>query len=165
MNRWSDGERRQWYESLPRFLGSAGMLFTDADDRVLLVKPNYRDHWSLPGGIVEADERPDECAEREIAEELGLQIQAGQLLVVDWMLAEQPRPHAMANFLFDGGTITDPAIIKLQADELDDFIFAPASEAAKYLPANIAPRIPAGLQARSGRVPIYLPQAGSLRPI
>ncbi|MBV9446302.1 MAG: NUDIX hydrolase [Streptosporangiaceae bacterium] len=73
-----------WYASLPTVYVSASMLLTDTRDRVLLVKPSYRPYWSLPGGIVEADEAPHECASREIAEEIGLDIKAGDLLVVDW---------------------------------------------------------------------------------
>ena len=41
--------------------GSAAALITDTDGpsaRVLLVKPNYRARWSLPGGILEEGEPP-----------------------------------------------------------------------------------------------------------
>ncbi|WP_031160627.1 NUDIX hydrolase [Streptosporangium roseum] len=43
---------------------------TDAEDRVLLVKPNYRPGWSFPYGVVEAGEAPHDGAVREVAEEL-----------------------------------------------------------------------------------------------
>src|ERR1022692_3519136 len=39
-----------WYASLPVLYASAAALITDAAGQVLLVKPNYRDHWTLPGG-------------------------------------------------------------------------------------------------------------------
>ncbi len=42
-------EEAAWYARLPTMFGAAAALFTDAAGRVLLVKPNYRDHWSLPG--------------------------------------------------------------------------------------------------------------------
>ena len=81
-----------WFASLPSVYLSASMLITDSDDRILLVKPNYRPDWGIPGGIVEADEAPDQCVTREIAEELALAIPAGDLLVVDWMGAAGDRP-------------------------------------------------------------------------
>ena len=45
----------EWYANLPAVLASASLLITDtAGDAVLAVKPNYRDHWNIPGGILEA---------------------------------------------------------------------------------------------------------------
>ena len=51
---FSPAEEAAWYARLPTMFGAAAALFTDAAGRVLLVKPNYRDHWSLPGGILDA---------------------------------------------------------------------------------------------------------------
>src|ERR1700722_14188393 len=85
-----------WFASLSTVYLSASMLITDKDDRILLVKPNYRPDWGIPGGIVEADEAPDQCATREIAEELGLDIPAGDLLVVDWGAAAGGRTRGTA---------------------------------------------------------------------
>ena len=45
-----------WFASLPGVVVSAAALITDPAGRVLLVKPNYRDHWSLAGGILEHGE-------------------------------------------------------------------------------------------------------------
>ena len=49
--------------------------------RVLLVlraKPPAENHWTIPGGSVELGETLQEAAEREIREETGLIIQAGE---------------------------------------------------------------------------------------
>jgi 8-oxo-dGTP diphosphatase len=53
------------------------VLFTIRDDRLcaLMVRrgaPPYRGRWALPGGFVEEDERLEEAARRELAEETGL---------------------------------------------------------------------------------------------
>ena len=50
---FSAAEEAAWYARLPTMFAAAAALFTSADGRVLLVKPNYRDHWSLPGGILD----------------------------------------------------------------------------------------------------------------
>ena len=47
-----------WYASLPVLYAAAAALITDTAGQVLLVKPNYRDHWTLPGGICEHAEPP-----------------------------------------------------------------------------------------------------------
>jgi 8-oxo-dGTP pyrophosphatase MutT (NUDIX family) len=38
------------------------------------VKPPYAAHWTLPGGRLEPGESPEQCAIREIGEELGLTV-------------------------------------------------------------------------------------------
>jgi 8-oxo-dGTP diphosphatase len=60
----------------------APLLFTQVhclnNDRVLLMKRNKEPNlglWVAPGGKVEADESPYECAARELLEETGLQAQ------------------------------------------------------------------------------------------
>ena len=146
-----------WFASLSTVYLSASMLITDQEDRILLVKPNYRPDWGIPGGIVEADEAPDVCAVREIAEELGLDIPAGDLLVVNWMAAAGDRPQAIMNFIFDGGVLSDPGAIRLQEEELDDARFLGWAEAEAQMARNTAARVPAARQARRSRRTVYLP--------
>jgi 8-oxo-dGTP diphosphatase len=130
----------EWYASLPSVHVSACMLLTDDADRVLLVKPNYRPYWAVPGGVVDDGEPPHTCALREIGEELGLHVRLGALLVVDWVPPTGDRLRPMMNFIFDGGTITDPSRIRLQTDELDAAEFWPWEVAATKLPAATAAR-------------------------
>jgi 8-oxo-dGTP diphosphatase len=133
------------------------MLLTDPNDRVLLVKPNYRTYWAIPGGIVEAGEAPHECATREITEEIGLDIKPGDLLVIDWVPPEGDRPRVMTNYIFDGGILDDPSVLRLQSEELDDARFWTWEEAEAKMPAITAARIPAARQARKNQRTIYLP--------
>lgn len=147
-----------WYASLPAVYVSAAMLITDPADRVLVVKPNYRPYWGVPGGIVEAGEAPHDGASREIAEELGLGIPAGDLLVVDWLPPEDARPRGIISYLFDGGTLPGPAAIRLQEEELDDAAFVTWAEAAARMPASTSARIPAARQARATGRTVYLPR-------
>jgi 8-oxo-dGTP diphosphatase len=136
------------YASLPTVYASACMLLTDPHDQVLLVKPNYRTYWAIPGGMVDAGEAPHECVSREVAEELGLDISAAALLVADWVPPQGARPRVMTNYIFDGRTIQDPQAIRLQHDELDDAQFFTWEQAETRMPANTAARIPASRRAR-----------------
>src|SRR4051794_31750398 len=113
-------EPAEWYATLPTVYVSASMLMTDHQDRILLVKPNYRPGWSIPGGVLDEGELPHDCASREIAEELGLSVPAGDLLVLHWAPRFDDRPKPMINFVFDGGIVDGLDEVRLQAEELDD---------------------------------------------
>jgi 8-oxo-dGTP pyrophosphatase MutT (NUDIX family) len=51
-------------------------------DRLLLTRRSDNGQWCLPGGGVDAGERPAEAAIREVREETGLTIRVTGLLVV-----------------------------------------------------------------------------------
>jgi 8-oxo-dGTP pyrophosphatase MutT (NUDIX family) len=142
-------EPKIWYANLATFYAATGALITDPTGRVLLVKPNYRPHWTLPGGMIEATETPSEALARELDEELALQITIGPLLLVDWAPPAGDRPRPIIYFLFDAGTITDTTGLILQPDEIDDVqLFAP-DDARTALAPHVAHRLPAALAART----------------
>ncbi len=154
---FSPAEEDAWYAQLPTMFGAAGALFTDAAGRVLLVKPNYRAHWSLPGGILEHGEPPHDACRREVAEELGLDITPGPLLVVGWVGLEGRRPRPVMHFVFDGGTLADGTPIRLQAEELDDYRFVELGQLGEYLPELISARVVAAVRGRETGATAYLP--------
>jgi ADP-ribose pyrophosphatase YjhB (NUDIX family) len=123
---------------------------------VLLVKPNYRDHWLLPGGTADDNEPPEATCARELKEEIGLALHVGPLLVVAWQPARAERPRPTVSFVFDAGTLDRPERIRLQEDELDDHAFFEPDQAAARLGPTAA-RLPAALQARETKIPTYLP--------
>jgi 8-oxo-dGTP diphosphatase len=152
-------DAESWYASLPTMYGSAAALITDTDGpsaRVLLVKPNYRERWSLPGGILEKGEPPHVGCFREVEEELGLLLPAGPLLAVSWTAPEGDRPKPIISFIFDGGVLADPGAIRLQEEELDDWRFTDPAEFGEYLPRFLVPRAEAALTARFTGVPAYV---------
>ncbi|GAB2860484.1 NUDIX hydrolase [Actinoallomurus bryophytorum] len=147
-----------YYAGLAAAYVTAGALITDPAGRVLLVKPNYRDHWLLPGGAADDNEAPEAACARELEEEIGLALDVGPLLVVAWQPARAERFRPTVSFVFDAGILAGPERIRLQEDELDDHgFFAPEQAAARLGP--IAARIPAALHARETRTPVYLPHA------
>lgn len=139
-----------YYPLLPTKRMGAGVVFTNHDDQVLLVKPTYKQGWEIPGGTVEADEGPYAAAQREIAEELGMTRAPGALLVVDWVPQRGVRTEALM-LVFDGGRLTDADIagIVLPATELRSFAFCGPDEAAQRLSPLLARRVTAALHARS----------------
>ncbi|HEV2451703.1 MAG TPA: NUDIX hydrolase [Streptosporangiaceae bacterium] len=146
-----------WYASLPTLYAAAAALITSEPGHVLLVKPNYRDHWSLPGGILEHGEPPHAGCAREVAEELGLDLTPGPLLVVQWVPPDAERPRPFVFFVFDGGRTSPGTPIKLQAEELDDYHFVPVEQFPEYLPPFVLARVSAAVRALETGVPVYLP--------
>lgn len=62
-----------------------GALIQDADGRVLLVKRRRdpeADHWGLPGGKLDYGELLTVCCAREVAEEVGVQVEVGELVCI-----------------------------------------------------------------------------------
>jgi 8-oxo-dGTP diphosphatase len=155
--RFSPADDAAWYARLPTMVGAAAALFTNPAGQVLLVKPNYRDHWSLPGGILDHGEPPHEGCRREVKEELGLDIVPGALLVVGWSAPDEVRSRPAVHFVFDGGTLADDAPIELQEDELDDYRFVAAADAPGYLPPVISARVAAAVRGRDTGSTAYLP--------
>lgn len=129
-------------------LSASGALVLDESGRVLLVEPNYKDYWEIPGGLIEVGETPAQACAREVAEELGLTREPGRLLVVDW--APHPTWGDRVLFVFDGGVLTEPdiAAIRLQPEELDSYVFLPPAEALDRLIPRLRRRVSAALQAR-----------------
>ncbi|MGI5193724.1 NUDIX domain-containing protein [Streptomyces sp. CA-288835] len=134
---------------LPRVLAGAAALIRDADGRVLLVEPNYREGWALPGGTVESDdgETPRQGARRETAEEIGLHLEIGRLLAVDWVPGPG-RPPIVA-YLYDGGVLREDQFkaIRLQEEELLSWRLVAREEVGEYLPGALGRRVLAALDA------------------
>ncbi|MEU5362022.1 NUDIX hydrolase [Streptomyces sp. NPDC005925] len=143
------GDYAAYIASLPRVLAAAATLFRDARGRVLLVEPNYREGWALPGGTVESDdgESPRQGARRETAEEIGLDRAPGRLLAVDWVPGTG-RPPLVA-YLYDGGVLgeDDLKAIRLQEEELLSWRLVPRDELAGRLPGALGRRVLAALDA------------------
>lgn len=137
---------------LPRVLSGAAALFRDAAGRVLLVEPNYRDGWALPGGTIESDdgETPRQGARRETLEEIGLDRALGRLLAVDWVYRTGWPP--LVAYMYDGGVLGEDELkaIRLQEEELLSWRLVPREELAEYLPGALGRRVLAALDVLAG---------------
>lgn len=95
---------------LPRKRAIGQMFIRDTQGRVLLCELTYKRDWDLPGGVVEVGESPRLAVTREVEEELALQIEAGRLLLTDWLPPWGGWEDALC-LVFDGGT-HDPSILE-----------------------------------------------------
>lgn len=76
---FSSSETRSWLDSLDKRASSASVMCETDDGKLLIVKAGYKEHWTVPGGVVDAGEMPRDAAIRETREEVGLQIDPNDL--------------------------------------------------------------------------------------
>jgi 8-oxo-dGTP diphosphatase len=148
----AEGNARQ-----PRKRVSADVVICDSEKRILLVNPNYKPDWDVPGGMADANEAPDVAARRELKEELSLEITVGRLLVVDWV-----SPHGqwddLLSLVFDCAPLSEDQIsgISFQDGEISAFEFCDREQAATRLRPYVWRRISAALEARDRGHTFYL---------
>jgi 8-oxo-dGTP pyrophosphatase MutT (NUDIX family) len=78
-----------YYRSLRESIGhelilypAAGAVILDAQGRILLQEKNFEPGWFIPGGAIEPGEHPEEALVREVAEETGLIVKPGKVLLI-----------------------------------------------------------------------------------
>jgi 8-oxo-dGTP pyrophosphatase MutT (NUDIX family) len=68
--------------SRPRKIAAAAVLCRDPAGRLLVVYDRFKRSWTIPGGVVDADEDPAAAAVREAWEEAGTKVDTDRLLGV-----------------------------------------------------------------------------------
>lgn len=130
---------------------AAGVLFTDDQDRILMVVPSYKDYLDIPGGYVENGETPYEAAQREVFEELGIKPTIGRLLVADWW-EDSPEANGLPKLLlvFDGGMLDDLTLaqVDLDGEEVVDMAFVDEESLPEATIGRLAGRLAVALRSR-----------------
>ncbi len=134
---------------LPRKRAISQMLVRDPEGRVLLCQLTYKRDWDLPGGVVEVGESPRVAVQREVEEELGLEIEPGGLLLTDWLPPWGGWDDAVC-LVFDGGT-RDAAVLDevvKQEREIRDARFCTLEEVDELAADFTARRVRAAVAGR-----------------
>ncbi|MGH3972812.1 MAG: NUDIX domain-containing protein [Pseudonocardiaceae bacterium] len=138
----------------PRKRVSADVILRDQTGRMLLVDPKYKPDWDMPGGMAEANEPPLQAVQREVTEELGVDLRVGELLCVDWVAPHGPWDDLLV-FVFDGGELADEQITRLTLldGELAAFEFCTEEQAQQRLRPYVWRRVAIALEAlKTGHV-------------
>lgn len=78
---------RRWIVrfAAPSYTVGAACVIERGDGAILLVRLAYREGWGLPGGLIKRNEDVADCARREVAEEIGVEVEltSAPAVVVD----------------------------------------------------------------------------------
>lgn len=147
-----------YYTSLPKKYIGAGVLFTNEQAEILLLKLTYKDGYEVPGGVVDANEAPKQAALREVQEELNLVVPVGNLLVVDHWYVQNELDNIQ--MIFDGGVLKPQQIkqIQLQATEISASVFLTVraiQAETDQMQSRLLNRVLLAFRARSEQICIY----------
>jgi ADP-ribose pyrophosphatase YjhB (NUDIX family) len=126
----------EYWKRLRQAIGSEQLILPGAagaiikDKQVLLVKHGALKKWQLPGGLMELNESIETTIQREIKEELNLDMEVEKLICVlsspEWII-EFPNGDKIQQltffFLLKGDF--DECDIKLQNEEIYEYNFFP----------------------------------------
>lgn len=147
----------EYAASLPKKQVGTAVLLFNTKGELLILKPDYKDGWLVPGGSTDDNESPLHSAIRETKEEVGLDISELQLVGVYYGAPKGVFTDSL-KFIFSGGTITDNQIaqIKLQTDELEEYTFASPEKAMSLMSPSLQKSIPACLEAIKNKTVAYI---------
>lgn len=122
-------ELREWLTSVAR-VSSAALILEDEAGRALIVKANYKSHWTFPGGVIDPNESPLEGAVRETREEVGLIIDPSTVTFA-WVANRASSVADTYQFVFRAAAPRDAAAhVVLQPSEIDDHAWITKADVA-----------------------------------
>lgn len=103
---------------------TVGALIVSKKGKILLVKSHkWFDNYTLPGGHIEVGETMSEAVKREVKEEVGLEVQVGNMLLMQEAVFA-PEFYKKRHFIFiDFACRAKRDRVKLDHDELQDFVW------------------------------------------
>ncbi|MDO8667814.1 MAG: NUDIX hydrolase [bacterium] len=146
-----------YYKNLPKKRMGAGAIIMNDTGEILFVKASYKDHWTLPGGVVEKDESPKIACLREVKEETGLSLADVKFLGVDYAPAREEKNENL-QFVFFGGKLSASEMknIKVDGQEIVEYRFIKIDDALPLLNDKLKRRLPQCLAALENNTAVYL---------
>ena len=147
----------EYAKMLPKKQVGTAVLFFNSEGDLLIVKPDYKDGWLVPGGTADEDESPLHCAVRETKEEIGLETPNLQLVGIYYGRRKGFFTDSL-KFVFSGGVLTKDQIanITLQTEELEKYEFASPEIALPLFSSSLQKSIPACLNAIKNKTVVYI---------
>lgn len=112
------------------------------DGRVLMAKRREREGkllWAFPGGGIEAGESPEEAAVREVSEEVGLEVQAVQVL------GDRVHPQSGVHMTYVACTVISGEASVVDDEELAEVLWLEHGQIPEYVPWGLFDKVQAYL--------------------
>jgi 8-oxo-dGTP pyrophosphatase MutT (NUDIX family) len=147
----------EYARMLPKKQVGTAVVFFNTRGELLIIKPDYKDGWLIPGGAADDDESPLHCAIRETREEVGLDVSDLQLVGLYYNHKNGVFSDSL-KFIFFGGILTDDLIaqIKIQHEEIEEFKFIAPEMALPLLSKSLQKSIPKCLLAIKNKTVLYM---------
>jgi 8-oxo-dGTP pyrophosphatase MutT (NUDIX family) len=130
--RYTEEQNRLWQANLPKKKVAVKVILKSDKGNILLVKPDYKDTWQMPGGGVEESEDPKMAAVRETEEETGVRVKINDIRLVDSIF------KAKEDYLFllfeCKKLLPEDADYSVQDEEIEEYKFLHPTEVADLLP-------------------------------
>lgn len=114
---FTPAEYHAWWQSLDARVSSATVIIEDTEGRALIVKAHYKQHWTFPGGIIDAGEMPLRAAIRETYEEVGIVLPEDSVSFA-WVASRAGDFASTYQFVFHASLPAGTAELALQPEEI-----------------------------------------------
>ena len=129
MRTFSPDEDKALRAALDRRAASAAAWLETNDGRLIIVKSDYKQYWSLPGGLIDAGETPLQAVRREVAEEIGIDLPA-ESFEFRMVISRVSSNLGMSYQFVFRATIADNLLdtTRLQEDEIKELAYVSREE-------------------------------------
>jgi 8-oxo-dGTP pyrophosphatase MutT (NUDIX family) len=129
---FTEEENKQWQRTLPAKISSACVALRSGN-KVLMVKAHYKDHWTFPSGIVDANESPKAAAMRETREEVGVELDDIEVEFLATIYTQGKVGYLdRFNFVFLVEQFDESRSLILQPEEIEKTEWVELDEIARY---------------------------------
>ena len=131
-----------FFSTLPRKVVAAAVVCRNDAGQLLVVHDSFKRYWTIPGGVVDADEDPRSGAVREAWEEAGVRVAAGAVLGV---FSAQWPDRIILIYRAEMVPGADHRFTPVHAHEIDDVAWMDLDEALGTVAPHIAQQVRACL--------------------
>ena len=131
---------REFFATLPYKVVAAAVICRNGAGDILVVHDSFKRYWTIPGGVVDADEDPRKAAERESWEEAGIRVDAGVVLGV-FSASWPDRVVLVYDAVPVEGGAAAPKQHPVHAHEIDAVAWWPVEQALRDLAPHIAEQV------------------------
>jgi len=120
MRLFTRSQTKRFLAELDRRVASAQAWLETPDGRLLIVKSDYKRHWSVPGGLIDKGETPLQAIQREVMEEVAIDLPLEAFSMA--LTASRRSDRGLTyQFIFRAAiTIDDASDLQLQAAEIQE---------------------------------------------